>query len=532
MHVLSETEALLELSESVDVERVIVSLAAIDMWIGQEVSVVVRRATAEEIQKSQKTVEDALNGNPGDAHGDARLFRMMEDIYRLAASPNGEALRIPNFSGTIPPPKNEATFTQWSYEVKEALDRFPENTVRNWILRSVRGSAADSIRSLGPRASVAAILHKLETMHGTVAPFDVMMRRLFNLVQGKTESVSTFATRLETAMANIQSDHPGRLTRASIEASMRDRFYQGLKKSYKEPLRYLYDTGSPYEAILIASRRVEAEMEHHKESEPAHAKQPKKQIQVCGVNLHPLKLLSTRHGMLSRNNASQVEARRMTIKAKDRTSPLQPEECMLWMWWSRSLHKRMPQPKRRFFKLQKGRKEEEGLPINSQRNKQEGSWDFNRRDQSRGRSNPRGWPRPGVEPESVVYINFVPVDSILDVGSSMSFIDVELCIQLNLVINPFPYDMSHSQGVVAASITSSFIAILGWVEIELGVLGLGCVQARLWVTDCAYHTNIPIVLGGYLIKKIFAQATLGNFDVWTPHGKLCMNGILQVGGVI
>ena len=272
MHVLSETEALLELSESVDVERVIVSLAAIDMWIGQEVSVVVRRATAEEIQKSQKTVEDALNGNPGDAHGDARLFRMMEDIYRLAASPNGEALRIPNFSGTIPPPKNEATFTQWSYEVKEALDRFPENTVRNWILRSVRGSAADSIRSLGPRASVAAILHKLETMHGTVAPFDVMMRRLFNLVQGKTESVSTFATRLETAMANIQSNHPGRLTRASIEASMRDRFYQGLKKSYKEPLRYLYDAGSPYEAILIASRRVEAEMEHHKESEPAHAK--------------------------------------------------------------------------------------------------------------------------------------------------------------------------------------------------------------------------------------------------------------------
>ena len=33
--------------------------------------------------------------------------------------------------------------------------------------------------------------------------------------------------------------------------------------------------------------------------------------------------------------------------------------------------------------------------------------------------------------------------------------------------------------------TSSLIAILGWVEIELGGLGLGCVQARLWVTNSA-----------------------------------------------
>ena len=105
----------------------------------------------------------------------------MEDIHKLAAGPSGEALRIPTFSGTVPPPKNEATFAQWIHEVREAQNRFPESAVRNWISRSLRGLPADVVRSLGPYISVATILAKLETMHGAVAPPDVMMRKLFSL---------------------------------------------------------------------------------------------------------------------------------------------------------------------------------------------------------------------------------------------------------------------------------------------------------------------------------------------------------------
>ena len=33
------------------------------------------------------------------------------------------------------------------------------------------------VRSLGPYATVAAVLAKLETLHGAVAPLDVMMRK-------------------------------------------------------------------------------------------------------------------------------------------------------------------------------------------------------------------------------------------------------------------------------------------------------------------------------------------------------------------
>ena len=57
-----------------------------------------------------------------------------------------------------------------------------------------------------------------------------------------------------------------------MRGSQCDRFFQGLKKNYRDSLRYLYDTGAPYQAILAAARKAEAEAEHYKEVEPATAK--------------------------------------------------------------------------------------------------------------------------------------------------------------------------------------------------------------------------------------------------------------------
>ena len=272
IYLLSDKEVVIEVSEKLDLERLTVNLAALEMWIGQKVQVQCRPATPDEVEHARRRDEEPED--PLDPQGgqDAKLLRMMEDIHKLAASPHGEALRIPTFSGSIPPNKKEATFAQWIHEVKDAQNRFPESTVRNWISRSLIGPPADAVRSLGPYASVATILNKLETMHGAVAPFDVMMRKLFSLGQTKGESVTNFAIRLETTLANIQRDHPRQMTDASMEASRRDRFYQGLKKSHKESLRYLYDTGAPYEAILRATRKAEAEAEHYKDADPAPAK--------------------------------------------------------------------------------------------------------------------------------------------------------------------------------------------------------------------------------------------------------------------
>ena len=250
---LSDTEAVVELSRGVNMDRTLAIMAPLQYWLGQKVQLMCRAASLEELESVRRREEVEERVSQPDTQ-DAKIIRMMEDIHKLAVSPHGHALRIPTFSGAIPPNKNKATFAQWIHEVREAQTRFPESTVRNWIARSLRGPPADAVRSLGPYASIASILNKLETMHGAVAPYDVMMRKLFGLSQSKGESVTNFAIRIETTLANIRRDHPHQMDRNQGETSQRDRFFQGLKKTYRDSLRYLYNTGAPYKAILTAAR--------------------------------------------------------------------------------------------------------------------------------------------------------------------------------------------------------------------------------------------------------------------------------------
>ena len=268
---VGDTEAIVELDETANMDRLIVIMTALQWWLGQKVNLQCRVATKDEVMAARARVEEE-DGHHIPPEGDARLLRMMEDIHKLAVSPHGEALRIPTFSGMVPPQKNEATFAQWMHEVRQALERFPETTVRNWISRSLRGPPAEIVRSLGPGVTVQTILQKLEMMHGAVHPFDVMMRRVFNVSQAKGENVTQFATKLESAISNVQRDHPMQSAQVNLRNGMRDRFYQGLKKTLKESLRYLYNTGAPYETILVAARTAEAEGENFKEPETASAK--------------------------------------------------------------------------------------------------------------------------------------------------------------------------------------------------------------------------------------------------------------------
>ena len=147
---------------------------------------------------------------------EVRFIRMMEDIHKLAVNPGGEALRIQIFSGSIPPNKNETTFAHWIHEVKEAQARLLESTVRNWISRSLRGSPAEIVRSLGPYVTVATIIQAMEAKYEAVAPLDVM-KKLIGLSQGRIESVTNYAIRLESTLANIQRDHPTEVNQVQMD---------------------------------------------------------------------------------------------------------------------------------------------------------------------------------------------------------------------------------------------------------------------------------------------------------------------------
>ena len=110
-------------------------------------------------------------------------------------------------------------------------------------------------------------------------------------------------------------------------------------------------------------------------------------------------------------------------------------------------------------------------------------------------------------------------------------IDKKVCDRLGLPINPFSCDISHCDGVVGASMTRSIIAIMGWIEVELGLLGMGCILARFWVTDCRYDKGVPVVLGSPMIKEVYKGARRDHYDLWPTVWKISTCGMLIMNGL-
>ena len=81
-------------------------------------------------------------------------------------------------------------------------DHYPESVVRESIMQSLKGAAADMAHYMGPTASVSDILEKLLVIFGTVASFDVLMQNFYKISQGN-EKVPSFATQLEGTLNQI-----------------------------------------------------------------------------------------------------------------------------------------------------------------------------------------------------------------------------------------------------------------------------------------------------------------------------------------
>ena len=89
--------------------------------------------------------------------------------------------KISTFSGDMAPGKTEVSYEQWSHEVQCIKDHYPKSVVRESIMQSLRGAAADMVHYMGPTASVSEILEKLSVIFGTVVSFDVLMQNFYKI---------------------------------------------------------------------------------------------------------------------------------------------------------------------------------------------------------------------------------------------------------------------------------------------------------------------------------------------------------------
>ena len=99
-------------------------------------------------------------------------------------------------------------------------------------------------------------------------------------------------------------------------------------------------------------------------------------------------------------------------------------------------------------------------------------------------------------------------------NSDYSMIDSDLCRYLQLDVTPFQYDIPLCTGIEGVCMTKSIVAILGWIDLRIGIASLGLVNLRFWVADTVFCKGTPFVLGSNQIKSIFNQVDTANTDSW------------------
>ena len=171
---------------------------------------------------------------------------------------SGQPPWISTFNGDHPG-KNDVTYEQWRYEIDTIQPNYSVVIVRDCIKRSVKGSALEVLRVLGPLATVAQILKKLDLVFGTVVEADDLLQDLYDMVQEKGERVSAFGTRLESTVQKIRAQCPTLMSEEDGDVHIRARLFRGVTSRMRESLRPRYDRGEGWRELLLAARRIEGE---------------------------------------------------------------------------------------------------------------------------------------------------------------------------------------------------------------------------------------------------------------------------------
>ena len=162
------------------------------------------------------------------------------------------------------PSKTKVSYKQWSCEVQCIKDHYLESVVRESIILSLKGAAADMANYMGPTAGVSEILEKLLVIFGTVMSFDVLMQNFYKISQGN-EKVPSFATRLEGTLNQIRIKCPSRIADHEVPGHLKDRLFHGIKKHVRDSIRYLYSNPqTTYSKLVVTARRAESETEETK----------------------------------------------------------------------------------------------------------------------------------------------------------------------------------------------------------------------------------------------------------------------------
>ena len=164
------------------------------------------------------------------------------------------------------------SFEQWYNDVQCLKDHYSEAVVKENVIQSLKGAAADMARYMGPTTSIAHILHKLLVIFSMVTYFNILMQNFYTVSQGNNEKVPSFAMRLEGILNQIQLQCPGRMTDLETQQHLKDCLFHGIRKHICDSVWYLYSTpGTSNSQLMVANWKAKTESEETWEGVRARA---------------------------------------------------------------------------------------------------------------------------------------------------------------------------------------------------------------------------------------------------------------------
>ena len=183
--------------------------------------------------------------------GPARVKRQRQ-FGKSTAKP---ATKIDTFTGG----KDGTSYVDWLFRVESLIPCFQEAMVRQVILGSVGGYAAQLLRALGQDASVDLLLDRLDEAFGEVQSCHALVKALYSVTQREDENVNEFMARIGAAVHAVQDNYPDYWSPTVAAMHEREGFFHGLRPGMRTELRAEYNSGGSYLELVRAARVVEGE---------------------------------------------------------------------------------------------------------------------------------------------------------------------------------------------------------------------------------------------------------------------------------
>ena len=128
-------------------------------------------------------------------------------------------------------PKDEASYEQWVWQVKEALKSCTAGTVRIAIIQLVWEEVREFTTAVGFEENVGTLLEKVEDRFGEKWTADGLQQDFYKTTQGKNERVRQFAGRLEAQFKKLKEKVPDTM----ITVCLRNICFMGCTSNLRTP---------------------------------------------------------------------------------------------------------------------------------------------------------------------------------------------------------------------------------------------------------------------------------------------------------